>query len=184
MRPLVSIIIPVHGTERFLQDCIDSLVSQTIKETELIFVNDASPDNCLKILYENKRRYPELITVIDSKENISQGGARNLGLKAAKGKYIGFCDSDDMVAPKMYESLYEKIEADSADVVFIQYASIGENTSYRDVTGDCLGKKWKPCFEWDECVLEQEEHPGDIDAEALLTHPIGGGMRTLEKGIA
>ena len=71
-----------------LQDCIDSLVNQTLDDIELIFVNDASPDNSLQILKENQKKYPEKIVVIDSPVNLYQGGARNLGIASYKDKNI------------------------------------------------------------------------------------------------
>ena len=126
--PPISVIIPVYNVARYLQRCIDSLIAQTISDKiELIFVNDASPDNCLEILRENERRYPDKITVIDSAENLSQGGARNLGMLRAKGEYIGFVDSDDFVSPSMYQKLYDKAVSSDADAVFIQYASVNDN---------------------------------------------------------
>ena len=104
----LSVIIPVYGVEKYLQACIDSVVNQTMKDIEFIFVNDASLDGSLEILRENERKYPDLICVIDSKENLMQGGARNLGIRAARGEYVGFIDSDDFIHPEMYEKLYNK----------------------------------------------------------------------------
>lgn len=123
-KPEISVVIPVYGVEEYLQACIDSLVNQTFDSMELIFVNDASPDRCLEILEKNRERHPDKIRVIDSKENLCQGGARNLGIRAARGKYIGFCDADDMAGPGMYEQLYHEVEQMHADVAFMQYASV------------------------------------------------------------
>lgn len=93
--PKISVIIPVYNVEKYLQTCIDSLLSQSMKEIEFIFVNDASPDGSLAILQENQRLHPDQIRIIDSKVNLKQGGARNLGIAAAQAPLIGFLDSDD-----------------------------------------------------------------------------------------
>lgn len=134
--PKVSVIVPVYNVERFLPDCIESLLSQTLEEIELIFVNDASPDGSLQILQEYARRYPEKIVVIDNQVNKRQGGARNDGIRRARGEYIGFVDSDDLVAPDMFAALYEKIRAQQADAAFIAHARISEAATLREVSAD------------------------------------------------
>lgn len=126
----VSVIIPVYNVEKFLQDCIDSLVNQTLDDIELIFVNDASPDNSLQILKENQKKYPEKIVVIDSPVNLRQGGARNLGIARASADYIGFVDSDDFVHPSMFLSLYEAITKVDADAAFISSVCISEQQKF------------------------------------------------------
>ena len=103
----VSVCIPVYNMEKYIEDCIKSLVNQTLKEIELIFVNDGSTDNSLNILNEYKKQYPDIIKVI-SQENKGLGGARNKGLELASGEYIGFVDADDFVEPNMYERLDRK----------------------------------------------------------------------------
>lgn len=123
----VSVIIPCYNVERFLQDCIDSLLAQTLNDIEFIFINDASPDNSLDILLKNQYKYPGKIKVVDLKHNICQGGARNKGIEIARGEYIGFVDSDDMVLPEMYEMLYNEAALAKADAAFIQYANIGDS---------------------------------------------------------
>ena len=118
--PLISVIIPVYGVEKYLQDCIDSLLNQTFANCEFIFVNDASPDNCLNILLENQEKHPDRIVIIDSKKNLRQGGARNLGIAAAHGDYIGFVDPDDFVAPDMFKTLYEQAINTGADATYVK----------------------------------------------------------------
>lgn len=130
MKPLISIIVPVYNTEKYLQDCIDSLVNQTMKEIEIIFVNDASTDSCLEIMKKNQKECPDKIIVIDSKENLKQGGARNLGLRIAQGDYILFVDSDDFVAPTICEKMYKRIIEQNADICNIALASTPESTLY------------------------------------------------------
>jgi len=120
---MVSVIVPVYNTERFLPRCVESLLNQTLKGIEIILVNDASPDNSINIMKSYQKKYPDKIKLIDSKVNLRQGGARNLGLKISTGEYIGFVDSDDWVAPEMFKSLYDKALKDGSDMIGSQYFS-------------------------------------------------------------
>ena len=167
----VSVIIPVYNVEKYLQDCIDSLINQTLQEIEFIFVNDASPDNCLAILLNNEKKYPDKIRVIDSKVNLKQGGARNLGIKAAKGEYIGFVDSDDIVACDMFELLYESVKKDNSDVAFVNYESVKEQFSVQDIitTRYMNDKPWDNKF----CALNNKLLDDD-DRRYLMVANIGG----------
>ena len=117
----VSIIVPVYNVEPYLKKCLDSLVNQTLENIEIIAVNDASPDNCISILKEYKIKYPDKFSYIDSPVNLRQGGAKNLGIKAAQGKYIAFIDSDDWVDLDMYRLLYEKGIETNSDIVDADY---------------------------------------------------------------
>lgn len=132
----VSVIVPVYNTEKYLQDCIDSLLNQTLENIEIIFVNDASSDSSLSILEENQKFNASKMKVINSTENLRQGGARNIGLRVAKGEYIGFVDSDDYIAPDMYEELYNKAISGNYDVVFSQFMSVEAKSRLKDMRGD------------------------------------------------
>lgn len=126
----VSVIVPVYNTEKFICQCVDSLLAQTLADIEIILVNDCSPDNCLSIMEDYRAKFPDKVKVIDSPVNLKQGGARNLGIKIAEGEYIGFVDSDDAVAPEMYERLYAACSSDKTDAAFVQYMSIKEDERY------------------------------------------------------
>ena len=119
----LSIVVPVYNMAggNKLKYCLDSLVNQTISDYEIIAVDDASTDNSLAILQEYESNYPWKFKVIQSYENVKQGGARNKGIDAAKGMWIGFVDSDDWIAPDMYEKLLSKAEQTGADVVGCDY---------------------------------------------------------------
>jgi len=121
---LLSIIIPCYNMEadNKISFCLDSVLSQTISDYEVICVDDCSTDNTLGILCDYKNRYPEKIKVIAHKKNKKQGGARNSGLAIAQGDYIGFVDADDFVAPDMYEKLLAKALESGADCVGCDYA--------------------------------------------------------------
>lgn len=140
----VSIIVPVYNSEEFLRRCLDSLVNQTLKEIEIIVVNDASPDNSIDIMREYEKKYLGKVIVIDSKVNSKAGGARNLGIDIAKGEYIGFVDSDDWVELNMYEELYNKAKESNTDIVDSNYVlSNGIGEDYKEIeinNKDSIGK--------------------------------------------
>ncbi len=122
MRTL-SIIVPVYNmaAEGKLNFCLDSLLHQRLTDFEIIAVDDCSTDESLAILRQYEADYPEQMRVIASPENRRQGGAKNLGLEAACGEWIGFIDSDDWIAPDMYEKLLQKARETGADVVGCDY---------------------------------------------------------------
>ena len=117
----VSVIVPVYNVERYLARCLDSLVNQTLQEIEIITVDDCSPDRSIDILCDYEARYPGKVKVIQSPENRRQGGARNLGMRASQGEFIGFVDSDDWADPKMYEKLYNRAIETGSDVADCDY---------------------------------------------------------------
>lgn len=126
----LSIIVPVYNmaADDKLRFCLDSLVSQTIADYEIIAVDDASTDESLEILREYESKYPWKFKAVQSFENVKQGGARNKGLDIARGTWIGFVDSDDWVAPDMYEKLIRKAEQTGADVVGCDYCMVDTHT--------------------------------------------------------
>ena len=113
----VSVIIPVYNVERYLPACLDSVLGQTLRDLEVICVDDCSPDRCGEIL----DRYPEFddrVQVIHLQENRRQGFARNRGMERATGKYLYFLDSDDAIEPETLEELYELAERENLDAIF------------------------------------------------------------------
>lgn len=114
-RPKISIIVPVYNVENYLERCIDSLVSQTIEEIEIILVDDDSTDRSLELC--RKAAEADARIKVLHKANEGAGMARNAALKIASGEYVGFVDSDDYVAPDMFESLLKKAERYGSDLV-------------------------------------------------------------------
>ncbi|MGL5749960.1 MAG: glycosyltransferase family 2 protein [Paraclostridium sp.] len=114
MKPDISIIVPVYNVENYLKKCLDSIVSQSFKNIEIIIVNDGSTDNSREICDEYKKK-DNRIKVIH-KENEGLSSARNRGIDISKGKYIGFIDSDDWIDKYMYEKLYNLCEKTSSDI--------------------------------------------------------------------
>ena len=90
----VSVVVPVYNVEKYLAKCLQSLIGQTLKDIEIVVVNDGSADGSQKIADEFKERYPEIIKCV-VKENGGLGSARNAGLERPSGEYIAFIDSDD-----------------------------------------------------------------------------------------
>lgn len=120
----ISIIIPVYNSERYLEQCLDSITNQTLKNIEIICIDDGSTDNSLHILRKYEKQDERF--VILTQHNQYAGVARNNGLKKATGKYVLFLDSDDFFACNMLDKLYHKAETDKTDVLvfdLIQYDS-------------------------------------------------------------
>ncbi len=124
--PKVSVIVPVYNTEKYLQQCIGSITSQTIREIEIIIVDDGSREECA-VLCDSLAKTDDRIRVIH-KENAGPGFARNTGIEAANGEYIGFVDSDDYIKPDMYDVLYNAALKNNADLVISGISFVGGNT--------------------------------------------------------
>ena len=119
----ISIIIPVYNVEEYLPKCLDSVINQTLKDIEIICINDCSTDNSLEIL-ENYVKKDSRIIVLNQEKNQGQGAARNRGLQIASGEYVGFVDSDDWVENDYFEKLYNaaiKYNADIATVNMLKH---------------------------------------------------------------
>ena len=118
--PKISVIIPVYNVEKYLSECLNSIVNQTLKEIEIICVNDGSTDRSLQILQEYASKDTR-IKIID-KENEGQGYARKVGLDLATGEYILFCDSDDYyVLNDVFENLYNEINKNASELMFFRF---------------------------------------------------------------
>jgi glycosyltransferase involved in cell wall biosynthesis len=123
----VSVIVPVYNTEKYLQDCLDSLVNQTFKELEIIIVNDGSPDNSEKIIKKYVDRYPFIKAY--KKKNGGLSSARNYGIEKAQGEYIVFIDSDDYVENNMIEQLYNSMIKNHSDIVVCEFNYVFNDTT-------------------------------------------------------
>lgn len=110
----VSIIVPIYKVEKYLKKCVDSLLNQTLKDIEIILVDDGSPDTCGKICDEYAKKDKRIKVIHKENEGLSM--SRNIGIVHAESEYIGFIDSDDYVAEDMYELLYNNIIKYQADI--------------------------------------------------------------------
>lgn len=120
----VSVIIPVFNVRNFIERCARSLFEQTLEDIEYIFVDDASPDDSIEVLRSCLKSYPERmgqVRILTHEKNWGLTAARNTGLRAATGKYLAHCDSDDYVDRDMYKLLYEKAEETNADLAFCDF---------------------------------------------------------------
>jgi glycosyltransferase involved in cell wall biosynthesis len=117
--PKVSIIVPIYNVEKYLSRCMDSLLNQTLKDIEIILVDDGSPDNCPS-LCDDYVQQDERIKVIH-KKNGGLGLARNSGIKIATGEFVAFLDSDDYVKITMYEELYNNAKHNNLDAVYCNF---------------------------------------------------------------
>lgn len=122
--PTISIIVPVYKTEAYLEKCVDSILAQTFRDFELLLIDDGSPDNCSALCEEAAARDPR-IRVIHQK-NAGLSAARNTGVEAARGEWIGFVDSDDSIAPEMYETLLTYARRDGAQIAVCDYLLVTE----------------------------------------------------------
>lgn len=145
----VSVIVPVYNSEQYLGYCINSILSQTYSNIEVILINDGSTDNSLRIC-NNYAAIDRRVKVIDA-ENGGVSKARNLGLKYATGEFVQFVDSDDVISLNMTERLVKAIEAYKTDIVFcgMKLVTLKDSVPVRvmDCTSEGIGK---------ECVLDQK----------------------------
>lgn len=132
--PAVSVIIPVYKVEKFIVRCVESLMEQTLKDVEYIFVDDASPDGSISLVKETVAKYPDRIPQVKIlAHGVNKGlpAARNTGMAEACGEYIYHCDSDDWVEKDMLEKMYDTAKTNGADIVYCDfYISFEKNERY------------------------------------------------------
>ena len=129
--PKISIIIPFYNVEKYIEECIKSVVNQTLKDIEIIFVNDGSTDGSIDIVNKYAKN-DSRIKVLSLKERHGQGFARNRAIDIATGDYIGFVDSDDYVEVDMFEKLYVSAIQDDTDITMCLAKE------YDDTTGEFI----------------------------------------------
>ena len=121
----ISVIVPVYKVEQYLKSCVESILNQTFKDFELILVDDGSPDSCGAICDELAKTDDRIVCI--HKENGGLSSARNAGIEIAKGEYIAFIDSDDIVASDMLEVMYGNLVKYDADISGIEYAEFSQD---------------------------------------------------------
>lgn len=139
---MVSVIVPVYNAEKFVEGCVESLVSQTYPNVEIILVNDGSKDQSPKICDALAEKHKNIRVI--HKANAGVSAARNDGMKAAKGEYIHFCDSDDTLEPETYQEIIDKLEAENADVAYFGWfvdTPDGQSVSKTDNALDGVGNQ-------------------------------------------
>jgi glycosyltransferase involved in cell wall biosynthesis len=154
--PKISIIIPVYNVEKYLRECLDSCVNQTLEDIEIICVDDASPDNSIKILEEYQQK-DSRIRIFRHEENKNLGTARNTGLTNATGEYVWFVDSDDYIDTKACQILYDAIKEFDVDILcFSALKFVDEDKKRRFIydkyyhQGVQINKIYHPKTNWKE----------------------------------
>ena len=125
-RPLVSIIVPIYNVEKYLAKCLDSLVTQSYPNVEILAVNDGSLDGSASIAETYQKSYPSIRLL--NKQNGGLSDARNYGIKHARGLLLMFIDSDDYINPTMVEKLVNALETHHADIAVCDMTYIYDNT--------------------------------------------------------
>lgn len=125
MNPIITIIVPIYNTEKFLDKCIQSIRKQTLKEIEIICVDDCSPDNSAAIVEKHSAKDPRIV-LIRHEKNLGLGGARNTAIRQAKADFIASVDSDDYIAPHMMETLWNASEKGKFDIVCCGFDKVDE----------------------------------------------------------
>jgi len=188
----VSIIVPVYNTEKYLTKCLESLVNQTLKEIEIIIINDGSKDNSEKIIMNYIDKYSDKIKYI-YQENSGQAVARNKGIQMAKGEYIAFVDSDDYVDERTYEILWNEAKEKDYDILcFNLYEDIDGNirramvynTENDDMVKKYITSEASPCNKIIKTCILRDNNLGFLEGHiyedfalvprlALYTNKIG-----------
>ena len=126
LKPIVSVIVPVYNAQDYIEDCIKSLLDQTLHECEFLFINDGSTDNSWKIIEQYKNKDPRIKSINQQNKGVSS--ARNRGLTAAAGDYVGFVDADDFIDRRMFDTLYYSMKNSNADLILSNLQ--GENQKH------------------------------------------------------
>lgn len=164
----VSVIVPIYNAEKYLEECIDSICNQTLKEIEILLVNDESTDGSLVILERYAKEDSRVRIIQNVHEGEGAASARNAGLKEAKGKYLSFLDSDDFFVQEMLEKAYNKAEKCNADIVMYDYCFFDETTHIVTDINDTLRYPTVAKKEIFNCM----DCPDEIfDANNLMTWP-------------
>ena len=177
MKPKISVIIPVYNSEKYLNECIDSILTQTFQNFEIIAINDGSIDSSGQILDDYAKKYDNIKVI--HKENEGQGYARKVGLDLAQGDYILFIDNDDYYEKDALEKLYRNITVNRSDIAIMEIATFSfdsniksspfwyknitsffpENTDFENFTFDCKSAKplvFEHCFAcWNKIYSKQ-----------------------------
>lgn len=152
MQPDISVVVPIYGVEKYLKQCVDSILNQTFKNMEVILVDDGSRDRCPQMVDEYAAQDARVVAI--HQPNGGYGKAVNAGIARARGKYIGIIESDDWIAPDMYEKLFAQAEKTGAEIT---------KGNFYWVTNSAKGEMFlfKPWTELAKCgeVFTLEEKP-------------------------
>jgi glycosyltransferase involved in cell wall biosynthesis len=125
---LITVIVPIYNTGKYLAKCVDSILAQSWQHLEIFLVDDGSTDNSADIIKEYQGNYPEKIRAI-FQENSGQGSARNRALDLMKGDFVSFVDSDDWILPEMFTDMLANLNEANSDIVSCDYQIVNEQGS-------------------------------------------------------
>lgn len=146
----VSVVLPIYNVEKYLPKCLDSIINQTLKDIEIICVNDCSTDNSENVVKDYIKK-DNRIKLINNEKNIGVGLSRNIGVDSSNGEYISFIDSDDFIESNYLESLYSTANKYDADIVFTNNMyTVNESKGYIKPYYHNRLEKWKKDFK-DKC---------------------------------
>ena len=168
----VSVVVAIYNSDKYLRQTLDSICSQTLKDIEIILVDDGSTDSSVDIIKEFADRDSRIIALSQTEASDGAALARNLGVKHAKGKYVSVLDADDLFEPDMLQKTYERAEDTGADVVIFDGDLFYEKLDTIRETGMILRKEFLP----DEDVFAPAEN-----ADRLFFMTIGAAWNTLFK---
>ena len=162
--PTISVIIPVYKVEQYLGACVDSILAQTFGDFELILVDDGSPDQCGKLCDEYARKDPRVRVI--HQENQGLSGARNAGMNSARGEYITFVDSDDMITMDCLKVLFDAITQYDADISCIRLHEIEEQDFPDHSEKEASGSRRAKLFTGQEAVMCIYDGTGEVGITA------------------
>ena len=126
----ISVIVPIYNAEAYLNRCLDSIINQTYSDLEIILINDGSTDNSLDICLEYASKDKRIVVYNQTNKGISK--TRNKGIELATGDYIGFVDSDDIISPRMYETLYNLMTDEKCLIAGCQYTKFTSSCKFKE----------------------------------------------------
>ena len=159
--PKVSVIVPVYKVEKYLTQCLNSIVSQSMEELEIIIIDDGNKDRCLDIIDYFEAHDPRVVVI--HQENRGYGAACNRGLDLARGEYLAIVESDDWISPKMYEEMYAYAKALDADVVKTPFINHSNGKKY-----DCVYRKYITDFCPGKSCFSMKQYPALLSVHASL----------------
>jgi glycosyltransferase involved in cell wall biosynthesis len=171
--PKVSVLIPVYNAEKYLCQCLNSVINQTLKDIEIICINDGSTDNSLEIMKEFQSK-DDRIGIID-KANTGYGHSMNLGILNSSGKYIGIIESDDFAELDMFETLYNIADKHDTNIVKCNY--------YQHINGEDYKTNIPPNVKYDE-VINPYDYPNVFGMQATIWSAIYNKEFIVSNGIS
>ena len=129
--PKISVIVPIYNVEKYLRECLDSIINQTFEDLEIILLDDGGQDSCPQIIDEYAASDKRIVAI--HKENGGYGHTMNVGLSRATGEYVGIVEPDDYVHPRMYQRLYELAENMNLDIIKADFCRVYDKNGSRKI---------------------------------------------------